>query len=144
MSSEKTTLPCAFFLDDPSDGVSPIVLSVCGVHIAGSFDLPPGAGTTAEHAAAAAAATTDWSSDDTPTAALGALLSVEHSLSSRSRLSAVGGAIVVDVRDPAGAWVRLLRTPADAALIIEVRNVYFDPLGSSSLRCTLKRAISRA
>ena len=115
------TLPNAFFLDDPSDGVSAVVLSACGVHLEGAAMPPAGAGVAASEAAAAAAATTIWTPEDIPASALAALLAVEHSLSLRARLAAAGGALVIDVRDPAGAWVRLLRAPADAALIIEVR-----------------------
>jgi hypothetical protein len=68
----------------------------------------------------------------TPASALATLLSQEHSLSVRARVcaslapgaagaGALAGAVVVDVRDPAGAWVRLLRLPGDAPLVIEVR-----------------------
>jgi len=104
----------AFFLDDPSDGASLAVLASCGVR---------------EEPAASAAA---WSPAATPASALATLLSQEHSLGVRARVSAalapggvadaaLAGAIVVDVRDPAGAWVRLLRLPGDAPLVIEVR-----------------------
>jgi hypothetical protein len=116
-------LPRAFFLDDPSDGASPAVLSACGVR-----EEPAAA------AAAAAAGACAWSPVRTPASALATLLSQEHSLSVRVRVcaslapgaaaggaGALAGAVVVDVRDPAGAWVRLLRLPGDAPLVIEVR-----------------------
>ena len=86
-----TTLPGCFFLDDPSDGVSSKVLADLGVRLVGAD----------AHAAEAPPVPSP--------------LELEHSFSAAVTYAVTGGGAIIDVRDSAGAWVRLV-LPEGASL----------------------------